>query len=281
MYADFKDLGILNRDVAGVLLDTQRSFGGVLVADRIASRTQLSRYIVHVAPGETGGYPFRDFAESSQSLLTLVGKAQGRLSAAQRSEFVLQRYMGQAADRALLALMLFVATGCTGDPHEAARCTDRFANERIGAAFRTTEARVDLQTGDTGDGAEGELLLGLMRIVDGKLTGAKGFHRLSPTTEGTEIGSLASGADAITDVDGDVSRHHARVYREDGRWYVVGLKSTNGTTVISGEDKVERTVEPPKRERPRGYTPQPVEILPTDTLCLGVSTRYMVMPVLG
>ena len=37
----------------------------------------------------------------------------------------------------------------------------------------------------------------------------------------------------------------------------------------------------PKRNRDRGYSPAPFEIFPTDTICLGSSTRFMVMPMLG
>jgi len=118
-----------------------------------------------------------------------------------------------------------------------------------------------------------------MRIVSGKLKGPNGFHRLNTDAQGTEIGSLASDSSAINDVDEDVSRRHARVYREGTSWYIVGLKSTNGTTVISGADKIERVVEPPKGERPRDYVPEPVEIFPADTLCLGSSTRFMVIPI--
>ena len=118
-----------------------------------------------------------------------------------------------------------------------------------------------------------------MRIVGGRLKGADAFYRIPPTAQGAEIGALASGEHAITDVDEDVSRHHARVYKQGPHWYIEGMKSTNGTTVISGDDKLVYTVEPPRGERPRDWKPQPYEIFPADTICLGSSTRFMVIPV--
>lgn len=314
MYAELKALGISNRDAAIALMDTGRVFGDATIMDRIDSRTRLSRDIVHVAPGDIAPMFFKDFNQSAQAL---VGRAiakqrsGGRLVAAQNLADTLSSTAAQAmmgalrdyhiddnvyrnalahiakvdvetpADRALLYMLLFVVTGCTGDPFAGARAVENFSTERVGAAFRTTEARVELSAAPTAVEDEDDYALGLMRIVGGRLKGADGFHKLSPTEQGTEIGALASGANVITDVDEDVSRHHARIYKQGSHWYIVGLGSTNGTAVISGDDKLEHVVEPPKRERDRSWQPQPFEIFPTDTICLGVSTRFMVMPVLG
>lgn len=310
MYAEFKALGISNRDVASVLLDVNRSYGDVPVLDRINSRTQLSRSFVHVAPGEVPSFLFRDYAQSSQTLLgRIIAKlrkngdanpaliVRDRMSgpAAQAMQRALRDYniddsvyrnalthisnlpLDNETDRALLYLMLFVVTGCTGDPREGARAVEQFSSDRVGASFRTTEAHV----GMADEEPEDDFALGLMRIVGGKLKGPEAFYRLSATEKGTEIGTLSSEEGAITDVDADVSRRHARIYKRGTHWYIIGLGSTNGTTVISGDDKMEYVVEPPKRERERGYTPEPREIFPTDTICLGSSTRFMVMPMLA
>lgn len=313
MYAELKDLGIKKSDAAALLLDTKRSFGGGLLGDRVESPSQLTRYIVQTAPGEMGRALFQDFGQSSQTILGRMSakKRKGGLAASDATAAIAQRFSGQSAeamqraldeygiessvyrnalshidnlelgsetDRALLYVMLFLITGCLGDPAEAAREVERFAANRVGAAFRTTEAEWEDEGGEAAPNDARGPLLGLMRIVDGKLRGGS-FHRLSTDPLGTEIGTLASGADTITDVDPDVSRHHARIYRENDHWYIVGLKSTNGTTIISGGDKLERTVEPPKKERPRDYRPEPAEILPSDTICLGASTRFLVMPI--
>lgn len=309
MYADFKDLGLKNRDVALVLMDADRSFGDTTLRDRIESRSQLSRAIVHVAPGEVSAGLFNDFSQSSQTLLSRMASKLRERRQGEVMRFIAERYAGpsaqdmqtalraygvdesvyrnavahisnlalaSAADRALLYLMLFVVTGCTGDPRDGVRMVEEFSAKRVGASFRTTEASV--QGYEDGLADDGDFALGLMRIVGGRLKGVDAFYRIAPTERGTEIGALASDEGAITDVDEDVSRHHARVFKRNGGYYIIGLKSTNGTTVISGDDKVEHTVEPPKRERSRDYEPQPYRIFPTDTICLGASTRFMVMP---
>lgn len=310
MYADLKEFGLSNRDVASALLDTDRMFCGMPLRDRIDSRTQLSRTIVHVAPGEMSPALFVDFGDSSQ---VLASRVMARLKREQRDKALdtfAQRYAGPSADamvealaeygddgsvyrntlahishmklanetdRALLYFMLFIAAGCTGDSRVAAQAVEKFASERVGSAFRTTLAEVGEASEEDDESFEA---LGLMRIVRGKLKGASSFYVLATDAAGTEIGTLASGKNVITDVDADVSRRHARIYQNESHWYIEGLKSTNGTTVISGDDKVERVVEPPRSERPRGWKPSPFEIFPTDTICLGSSTRFMVFPVM-
>lgn len=310
MYAELKTLGISNRDAAIVLLDSDRMYGDSTVLNRIDSRTQLSRSFVHVAPGEVPPFLFRDFQQSS---LTLMGRIIAKSKSRNQADAVRQlseRLSGEAAeamqkalrdyniddsvyrnalarianleldsetDRALLYLMLFVVTGCTGNPQEGALTVERFSADRVGASFKTTEATVGVADEQTED----DYALGLMRIVSGRLKGPDAFYRLAANERGTEIGALSSEPGAITDVDEDVSRRHARIYKEGAHWYIVGLKSTNGTTIISGDDKMEYVVEPPKRERGRDYTPKPREIFPTDTICLGASTRFMVMPMMG
>lgn len=311
MYADFKSLGLKNRDVATILIDTERKLGGTPMSERIESPSMLSRTVVHTAPGEVPAVLLRDFSVSIPKIVgCLVTKLKSN-GVDDVAGFLTERYRGPSAkamqnaltgygidaaiyrnalarianlglvneiDSASLYLMLFVATGCTGDPHAAVRDVEQYAKARMGASFRTPMSTVDLDGQDEVDGGKATML-GLARIVGGKLKGPDGFYRLNPAGRGTEIGILSSGDGAINDVDEDVSRRHARVYCENTHWYVVGLGSTNGTTVISGTDKIERVVEPPKRERPRDYAPEPFEIFPADTLCLGSSTRFMVIPI--
>ena len=319
MYAELKDLGLKKSDSAALLLDTKRQGAGGWLDDRVNSPSQLTRYIVQTAPGEMSRAFFQDFGQSAPTIMGRIAtkmRKDGKTTS-EANAVIAQRFSGASAtamqqaldaygidssiyrnalahiaglqplsetDRALLYLMLFLVTGCIGDPGEAAQEVERFSTNRVGAAFRTTEASWD----DLGNAnarsdagvSEDMTLLGLMRIVDGKLKGGS-LHRLTTDPAGTEMGSLAIGQNAITDVDADVSRHHARIYCEGGCWYIVGLKSTNGTSIISGGDKLERVVEPPKKDRPRDYVPKPVEIRPSDTICLGVSTRYLVMPIVG
>lgn len=73
-----------------------------------------------------------------------------------------------------------------------------------------------------------------------------------------------------------VSRHHARIRHDGGRWYVEGTGSTNGTVLVSGADRSEIVVEPPADER-GGWTGESVAIRPGDELVFGKSTRYVVI----
>lgn len=309
MYADLKQWGLSNYDAALILLDADISFGKAALRDRINSRSQLSRSIVHVAPGEMNSSLFRDFSKSCQMLMSKIAKrarekygndinlgicehysgpAAQNMQAALKAygidsnvyrnavSYIAQYDFSSESDRALSHLLLFIATGCTGNPSMAVDELERFSASRALATFQTPIAQfgdyppVEFEMDDYD--------IGLIRIVNGKLKGSSSFYRVNPTDEGTEIGSLASTPHAITDVDADVSRHHARIFKHGKSFYIVGLNSTNGTTVISGEDKREHVVEPPKRERSRGYVPQPFEIFPADAICLGVSTRFMVVP---
>ena len=315
MYADLKDFGLKNTEVALVLLAADRSYGGVPMRERISSRTQLSRSIVHVAPGEIDESFFNDFAQSTQAVLSRLVGILKKSGIANPSAAIAKHYTGHAAsemqsalreygiddnlyrnvmahigrleglsegDRAFLYLLQFVVLGCTGNPRRAADEVDSFSTNRIGVAFRTPVPTLrDFQNLDDEELVEEDTFLGLMRIVGGKLKGADGFYRINPTEQGTVIGALASEPGSITDVDADVSRQHARIYRKDNHYYLIGLKSTNGTTVIAGDDKIEHVVEPPRRERRRDYVPTPYEVFPTDTICLGVSTRFMVIPIMG
>ena len=114
--------------------------------------------------------------------------------------------------------------------------------------------------------------LGLIRIVGN--AAKPPLYPLNEGEGGTVIGSLATGTGAITDVDRDVSRRHARVFAKDGYWYVQGLGSTNGTVLISGADMSQHVVEPPRHTRRPGVEYPPVPLWHSDTICLGATTRF-------
>ena len=308
MYSEFKALGLDNRSAALVLIDTDHAFGEVNMRERIESRDRLSRTIVHAKPGDIHPELFNDFALSSQVLLrVLIDKLKAKKVDDPRTA-LLERFSGPAAQNmmaalkecridpyayantldaiarlerlndfqnALLYLILFVATGCTGDPLFAAQTVERFALEELNEAFLTPEPGV-YATPETQPRSED---LALVRIIGGQMKGGSSFYVLTKRESGTEIGTLATGSDAIRDVDEDVSRHHARVFERDGHWFVEDLGSTNGTSVIAGSDKVEHVVQEPRRKRKQAASSDAYEIFPTDTLCLGATTRFMVIPV--
>ena len=106
-----------------------------------------------------------------------------------------------------------------------------------------------------------------MRVIDGHILKDTSLHVLNPA--GTTIGLMPQARHTVVDVGEDVSREHARIWREDGRWLIRDLDSTNGTRVISYSSR--EVVE---------VRDEPVELSVTDTLCLGSSTRFLVLPIM-
>lgn len=316
MYADLKAFGRLPyRQAAGILLGR----GDTAIAARVQDRTFLSREIVHARPGSPASDAYADIADATLSLGARIVAARVACGAASderdaRAQ-LLERYRGPSAEamaRALdacdlpgtvylnardklaqasftgatelgtLHLMLFVATGCLGDPAAAARVVEGFITGKLAADLHTTETNVGIgaaRDGGSGAGAGegGAPVIGLLRIVDG--LAKEPLHRLSTDPVGTIVGALAAGPGCISDVDRDVSRRHLRVWRDPGTlaWLAQGLGSTNGTIVISGEDRSVRVIEPPRRGRERGREYPPVPILASDMLCLGATTRFLVV----
>lgn len=302
MFADLKRFaGLSNRDVARIVLTDRPILEGVSPRDRADERTFLSREIVHADPGYLPATFFVPFDVSAQAV---SGRMVARLGTGARIR-IEEHYARETADefcavlrawgindalyanalnrissvrlaseqsRCTLYVLLFMATACLGDPLRAVDLAERFAIEKLGSGFSTQTVELGLGERPVEQAA---MRLGLARVVGGKMTGA--VHPLSCGAEGTVIGSLAADGDAIVDVENDVSRRHLRIWREGGHWYAQGLDSTNGTAVVSGDDRGTRVIEPPRRRRGAGWRPEPCEILPGDVLMLGASTRFLVL----
>ena len=310
MYAELKSMGIDNRSAAYMMIDTDKTYSDVNMRARIESRDQLSRFIVHVAPGSIPPELFKDFAQSAQALLFEAMHKERSDKANETAESILERLTGPAAEkmmsaltacgvdasayrnahaaianknnmgsqtRALMNFALFVATGCTGDPLKGAKAAEECSAHLLGEGFLTPRNTV-VEKPEPLTEAPIEAL-SLVRIVNGRMKAASSFYELAANERGTEIGTLAEGESYIRDVDADVSRRHARVFMDqDGRWFVEDLGSTNGTSVIEGSSKEVRVVAPPRAEREQGWESPRCEIFPTDTICLGATTRFMVIP---
>lgn len=302
MYAELKQFGrISNRDAAKIMLSKKVSYGKVAPADRVEERTFLSREIVRAVPGSLPSSMFADFTQSAQALTARMAQ---KLDGPEPYQLMIAHFGDHAADqmakalkdngldhfvytnavynllhtehmsavdRATSLVLLFVVTGCLGDPFTAAQTVQDFVRRMLSTTLHTREADVgenfdpDASTATYGD-------LMLFRIVDGAI-GAP--HTLMPTEQGTIIGSLPWGESCITDVDPTVSKQHLRIYKKDGRWWALGLGSTNGTVVISGADKSEQVIELPKAQQTQPA--QPFEIFAGDILCLAGKTRFMVV----
>ena len=306
LYADLKNFGrISNQGAAELLLSEEPERGRLSPRDRVRTdRSYLSREIVHANPRSIRPERFGDLARATLVLASRIRSARPKCQDAE--ETLAEHYGGEAAramssaldeagsdgtlylnavdkiahadlalerSRGTLFLMLFVAAGCLADAGAAVRAVEGFAASRLSANLHTTELSMGERAGHAP--ATTEVTLGLLRMVGGAVKAP--LHVLSTKPEGTVIGALAMGPDDISDVDRDVSRRHLRLWREGGRWWAQGLESTNGSTLISGDDRTVRVIEPPRQERTSGTTYPPVEVLNSDILCLGATTRFLVM----
>jgi hypothetical protein len=312
LYADLKNFGrISHRDAALILMRPDARYGELTIRGRaLSDRTFLSREIVHAKPGQYGRESFQDFPTSVRELWTLLLERHGGGEAGCHA--LLAHYTGSAAEkmrravaetggdanlyantiqklsvepgltderRAQLSLMLFVVTGCLGSPGPAIAIVDDFATEAFSLGLGTIETSVGPGFAHAVAPKPRGVRLGLLRIQDG--VAQPPVQTLSVAPEGTVIGALATGPGAITNVDIDVSREHLRIYRREGAWWAQGLGSTNGTTLISGDTRQVSVVEPPRAERKPGHTYGPVRINNSDTLCLGATTRFLVLRIAG
>lgn len=305
LYADLRSFGITNRDAAAVLLSDTVAYGSVPPRYRIDEKSFLSRKVVHAKPSETP--PLADLTVAS---LKLASTVLGSDKASHSLTELLDHYAGPAcrelaaaldaygtpesgsyyrnivrriralqlpkeSNRVTLLIMLFIIAGSTGDAFEAARLTETFATRKLGVDFGT------MTTTTAKRKVEPEKLaptLALLRIVDGSVKPP--LHTLSTDAKGTMIGSFPTGTSTIADVDADVSRQHLRVWSEDGAWYAQDLGSTNGSYLISGADRSQIVIAPPRKERDPRYADRPSAAVPitnSDTLLLGASTRFLVM----
>jgi len=320
MYTDLKSFGhIPNRDVALAVLSDKVSYGGMSMRSRAAgNRTFLSRDVVHALPGQIAASQFADLAEASAMLAhtmsqKLSGGANADATAVTPYEQIAQHYGGPAAEamrsaltafsidgtlyinavekiannrydsaqtRGNLLLMLFVTTGCLADPVAATRIVGNYAGRSLGRGLYTTETSVGKGFAAAEEAAaRPDVRLGLLQLSNGAVQGTVLPLSLGP--EGTVIGALASGLGDINSVGYDVSRRHLRIWRaDDGAWYAQGLNSTNGTTLVTGDTREVVTIEPARSQREPGKEYPPVRISNSDTLCLGVSTKFLVMRVL-
>ena len=176
--------------------------------------------------------------------------------------------------RASLLVLLFIAAGATWDAGEAARITFEFMEAALGAPDTTPEPKL-LGTGRAVKERASEKGLALLRVENGYAKPP--LHVLSSEETGTVIGFMPGPDDpcAITDVDRDVSRRHARIRLVDGRWLLEDLDSTNGTRILPGVAPGDGK----KRSFIQVEPGRPVEITNADQIVLGATTRFLAIRV--
>lgn len=306
MFEALKDFGGLSyKDLAGIILSDRPVYEGKSPRSRIDDKTWVSRYLVHAPVGSLPESCFADFGTSARAVAARLKSSGGAGKGNAEIAAFLCGKAGEGMRRALdecgrdgaiylnvqrrissmsdaspadvvdLLLLHFLAAGCLNDARKAADSTLGYAQSVLGVGFKTMLPTVVDRQDDRGDQGNEEVYLCLFRIKDGRIKGAP--YYLNPGEEGTEIGSLSTARYSINDVEDTVSSRHARIWRErDGRWFIEGLGSKNGTVVVSGADRREVLVEPPRSER-AGFVSCPVEISPSDELVLGRDTVFMVM----
>lgn len=309
LYVGLKSLGRINNShAAQILLASDGRYGDRPISERLAIPSFISREIVHAKPGNLPESLFAPFDQSARRILNLIIQKRG--SDPQSLSKVIKRYMESCVpdmqealmacgsddmlfkngverietagdssdikDRLYIHLIFFIVTGCLGNPARAIEYTESFASNQMLSTLGTVETTVTSFFSATAR-ASGDVRLGLLRVVGN--SARPPLRPLSMDPAGTIIGSLTDAENAITDVDSDVSRQHLRIWLQDGHWFAQGLGSTNGSILLSGIGRCKRIIEPPRRERAENHVRTPIEIRNGDTLCLGASTRFLVIRV--
>lgn len=250
--------GISHKDLARLVLSGRPLADGKSPLSRCDDRTWVSRFIVHAPVGSLQDRYFCDWGVaalrvsarlrsrdgkglSAEEALSLVTNQGGALMEQALREChqdlalyrnVLERLARGAGysveERSELAMVLFVAAGCSANVKRACAYVLDYVKTVHGGRLETVPAAVMDQGEQPGEASadprEQAQALGLLRMVGGLVSG--GLHWVQPLSDGVEIGALALGPDDINDVELDVSGHHLRIWcNEAGRWCVQGLGS--------------------------------------------------------
>ena len=289
--------GMSYKEFAGLILSNRPLSDGRSPASRVGDRTWVSRFVVHAPAGQLQERLFCDYGVaalrvmarlrtrrrarlSSEQVIDML-RAQGVPAMAQALATVgedvspmrnvldrLAMESGYSVDeRAEVAMVLFIATGCSGSARKATAYALEYAQSSHGDGLAATPAVMMRRDDAAPDEREPlPLALGLVRVCDGYVKGSPCW--VLPDYGEIEIGALALGENDIADVGGDVSGHHAALEHANGAWRVRDLGSTNGTAVANGATGQTVAV------APGGGS---VEIHAGDTLRLGQSTAFVVI----
>ena len=167
-----------------------------------------------------------------------------------------------------VVIMLYLSAVFFNDPLTAISHFEKQAQMHgLLDAAGNSAGQVDAPTGSTAKSA----VMVLQRLMR---DGTYGSAYVLSSTEETVIGRTDPACNVISDVSGNVSRNHLRVWCEDGFWFVQGMGSTNGSVVVRADGSVE-TIEEPRETRPRSAMPPIVEIRRGDTLRLAMDTFFV------
>ena len=258
--------GISHKDLARLVLSGRPLADGKSPLSRCDDRTWVSRFIVHAPVGSLQDRYFCDWgvaalrvsarlrsrdgkglsAEEALSLVTNQGGAlmEQALRECHQEDLALYRNVLErlargagysVEERSELAMVLFVAAGCSANVKRACAYVLDYVKTVHGGRLETVPAAVmdqgEQSDAPSADPREQAQALGLLRMVGGLVSG--GLHWVQPLSDGVEIGALALGPDDINDVEPDVSGHHLRIWcNEAGRWCVQGLGELQAAAVL-------------------------------------------------
>ena len=271
MFDVFKKQGhITHRELAELVLSTRPLADGRSPQSRADDRSWVSRFVVHAPVASLQDRYFADYGSSARRILV---RLRSRKGGAMTGDEVLALLQGPALDamtaalgrlqqnvnlyanaldrlaradgrmpgeRAEVALVLFVAAGCSANVRTAVDYALDYAREMGASPLRTPRA-TDWGGGSADKEEPVAYPIGLLRVVDGYVVGSP--HWISPTDEGIVVGALASADRDIADVGPDASAQHVRIWYDGSAWCVEDLGSTNGTVVVRGDDRVCMQVE--------------------------------------
>lgn len=261
--------GISHKELASIILSERPLADGRSPQSRASDRTWVSRFVVHAPVSAVQQRYFRDCGVAAQrimnrlrasrsgamscdGILDMVCGEQGAamvraLEAAREDVRLYQNALVRMRDgegytsgeRAEAALVLFVAVGCTAKVGFSVDYAMRYIGSVMGGRLGTpTSCPVSLDPQKTQVDVVLSCALGFVRVVDGVITSEP--YWVSSSSDGVEIGALATGEDDITDVDEDVSAHHARVWHEvvgvscDGIGASCDASNVQGSTAVGG-----------------------------------------------
>ena len=285
--------GISHKELAGYVLSDRPLSDGRSPASRAGDRTWVSRFVVHAPVGSLQDKYFCDFGTASQRVMARLKSGRGRtfdnrailglvtgegaelmgraLASCHQDVQLFRNALARFAqsegytlgERAEMALVLFVAMGCSANVRASVAYAQEFVRSVHGGRVSTPASAMRAAAAPCGDA---RTALGLMRVRDGYVTA--GPYWVDPAGDGAEVGALATGEGDVTDVEEDVSARHLRVWHDADRgWLVRDLGSTNGTWLASGATGEARRLEP--------GADAPVR--PGDELRLGAATSFVVI----
>lgn len=297
----YEHWGVSNKALASAIVLRDSVTSGKSPLELIEVRSSLSRFVVHVGPGENVYGWIAPYEQSIPRVIALLKRSRrlndnasilnmmtGECAEAMRASLaehggdgallanVARRIGGgevaNLADAAETAVALFVVAGCSGDAREAAG----YAIDMMKRLAMAAELKTQASLGDEASTfTAGTTWLGLYRLSAGRLSGAP--FPLNEAPEGTEIGSMSLSQHSINDVGRGVSRRHARIWRDEaGVWWIEDLGSTNGTAVVRASGQRVVVSHPrvaPGTQAATGRTP----IVPGDRIVLANTTEFSVV----